>query len=126
MKLQIQNGTLTVSGVQELGANTAHAFRDQVRAALTKSCRVVEIDLSRTSFVDSCGLGALIAILKSARGFDAAVRLLNPTASIQQILEMTRLHRLFEVVNSADVVPPGFDLQAHKSSGHSPGDLAVK
>jgi len=121
MKFEIQDNTLKVTGVRELGVSTAHAFRDQVRAALNGSLRVVEIDLSRTSFVDSCGLGALIAILKSARNFNATVRLLNPTASIQQILEMTRLHRLFEVTNTLDPI-----LVVSPSADSAPGNLAVK
>jgi len=126
MKLEIQKTTLKVTGVRELGANTAHAFRDQVRAALNASLRIVEIDLARTSFVDSCGLGALIAILKSARACGATVRLVNPTSSIQQILEMTRLHRLFEVVNTFDAVPSNSDLPMSPPGRPASGDLAVK
>jgi anti-sigma B factor antagonist len=101
MKLQIEDEILRVTGVRELGAHTALSFRDQVRAAMVPSVKAIEIDLSRTSFVDSCGLGALIAILKSARNQNATVRLVNPTAAIKQILEMTRLHRLFEVMTTA-------------------------
>ena len=119
MKLQIENETLKITGVHELGAGTAIPFRDQVRAAMNPSLKAVEIDLSKTSFVDSCGLGALIAILKSARNQNATVRLVNPTAAIRQILEMTRLHRLFEVITgSAAVAANGRSRSLQSVCGH--------
>ncbi len=58
----------------------------------------IEIDLSQTSFVDSCGLGTLIALHKTACSRRGMVRLLNPTPPVQQILELTRMHRIFEIV----------------------------
>lgn len=98
MKAQISGDTLTISGLKELGASNANSFRDHARAALTESQKVIEIDLSQTMFVDSCGLGALISLHKLACTRNGQVRLLNPTPPVQQILELTRMHRLFEIV----------------------------
>lgn len=121
MKLQVQNDVLKISDVRELGAGNATAFRDQVRAALDARLKAVEIDLSKTAFLDSCGLGALIAILKSARNLKASVRLINPTPAIQQILEMTRLHRMFEVVLNLECepIPPSAEPANRASSDRS-------
>jgi anti-sigma B factor antagonist len=58
----------------------------------------IEIDLSETRFIDSCGLGALVALHKTACGHKGVVRLLNPLPPVQQILELTRMHRIFEIV----------------------------
>jgi anti-sigma B factor antagonist len=98
MKLQIHGDTLVVSGLRELGAANANAFRDQVRAALGEAQKIIEIDLSRTTFVDSCGLGALISLHKTVCARNGLVRLHKPTAPVQQILELTRMHRIFEIV----------------------------
>jgi anti-sigma B factor antagonist len=98
MKLQIHGDTLSVSGLKELGAANANSFRDQVRAALGEAQKIIEIDLSQTTFVDSCGLGALISLHKSACSRNGVVRLHNPTAPVQQILELTRMHRIFEII----------------------------
>ena len=107
MKLVDKGDVLTVTDVKELGANNSDAFRDEVKAALPNGFKTVEIDLSQTNFIDSCGLGALIAIQKfaTARNGSVAVRLLNPLPPVQQLFELTRLHRLFEIVRSetADV-----------------------
>ena len=100
MKMQIQGDTLRISGIKEIGAANANAFRDEARLAMTEAQRNVEIDLSETTFIDSCGLGALIALHKTACGRKGVLRLLNPPPPVQQILELTRMHRIFEIVKS--------------------------
>ena len=100
MKLQLNANTLEVSGLTELNATNAGAFRDATRAALVPDTTVVDVDLSLTRFLDSSGLGALIALQKTLAGRSGNVRILNPTATAQQILELTRLHRIFEIVKN--------------------------
>ena len=99
MKVEAQGETLNISGVKELGASNSQTFRDQVRGSLTELQKNIEIDLSQTMFVDSCGLGALISLHKTACNRNGSVRLLNPTPPVRQILELTRMHRIFEIVN---------------------------
>jgi anti-sigma B factor antagonist len=98
MKFNIQGDTLNINGIVELGAANSKLFRDEVRAALTEAQKVIEIDLSQTMFMDSCGLGALISLHKTTCGRNGMVRLINPTPPVQQILELTRMHRIFEIV----------------------------
>jgi anti-sigma B factor antagonist len=97
MKMEAQGDTLRVTGITELGAPNANDLRDRIRAALADSQRHIEIDLSATAFVDSCGLGALIALHKTACSRGGSVRLLNPLPPVQQVLELTRLNRVFEI-----------------------------
>jgi anti-sigma B factor antagonist len=100
MNVMVDGETLRVSGVKELGAANANSVRDQIRTALTNGERNIEIDLSETSFLDSCGLGALIALHKTACARNGTLRLLNPPPAVQQILELTRMHRIFEIVKN--------------------------
>jgi len=100
IRLEVHGDTLCVDGVKELSAANANAFRDQIRVALTNSLRNIEIDLSAATFLDSCGLGALISLHKTACGRSGLVRLINPAAPVQQILELTRMHRIFEIVRA--------------------------
>jgi anti-sigma B factor antagonist len=98
MKLHSNGDTLRVSALKELNATNANALRDDTRAAFTNGHRHIEIDLSETAAIDSCGLGALVALHKTVGTHGGALRLLNPTPAVQQILELTRMHRIFEVV----------------------------
>jgi len=98
MRLQLQGNTLLAGGIAELNAANATNFRDEARAALVDSVKVLDVDLSATTFVDSSGLGALIALHKTMIQRGGTVRILKPAASVLQILELTRLHRILEIV----------------------------
>ena len=100
IELHVQGNTLSISGVKELNAANADSFRDQIRAALSESLRNIEIDLSQARFLDSGGLGALVSLHKTACGRNGRVRLVNPTIPVKQILALTRMHRIFEIVQS--------------------------
>src|SRR5438046_1512152 len=102
MTIQQHNGTLTIRGVRDLFAEDARALRSDVCARFYPELTVIEIDLSESQQVDSCGLAALVALFKAAnqhkKDGGVAVRLLNPQPAVQQMLELTRLHHLFEIV----------------------------
>ena len=100
MKILHQGNTLLISGLTELNAANAPGFRDAVRAALNPQTTSLDVDLSETRFLDSSGLGALIALHKSITANKGVMRVLNPTPTAQQILELTRLHRVFEIVKA--------------------------
>ena len=98
MNIQSNNTTLNISEVQELTAANAISTKSTIKEALSPDHTQIDIDLSTASFVDSSGLGVLISLHKEMASRNGLLRILNPTASIDQILELTRLHRLFEVV----------------------------
>jgi anti-sigma B factor antagonist len=100
MKVEANGETLNVSEIKELGAANSQTFRDMVKGAMDEAHRNIQIDLSETMFVDSCGLGALISLHKTTCNRNGTVRLMNPTPPVQQILELTRMHRIFEIVNN--------------------------
>lgn len=117
MNIKQQNGMLNVTGLRELNAANAQAFRYALALAMSHDLRAIEIDLSQTQSVDGVGLGALVAIYETAKeqrkreGF--AMRLTNPTSTVQQMLELARLHRLFEISpsgNALDETPPAINL----------------
>ena len=99
MKIANLDQCLTISGISELTAVNSANFRDEVRAGLLESPAIIEIDLSETRFVDSSGLGALFALYRTAGPSGTVIlRLLNPKPEIQQLLELTQMQQLFEIV----------------------------
>ena len=110
MQIQQTDHTLTIRGLRELNAANARAVRDALCAAVVPGLHAIEVDLSELHFVDGCGLGALAALYRSATEIDTetapAVRLINPQPSVQQIIELTRMHHLFEIVRCDDVPDP--------------------
>ncbi|MBL9138745.1 MAG: STAS domain-containing protein [Verrucomicrobiales bacterium] len=88
---------LFVPGPRELNATNSAPFRDQVRSNLKTEHNRIDLDFSTTHFVDSSGLGALISLHKAICSRPGVLRILNPTPPVQQLLELTRMHRLFEI-----------------------------
>jgi anti-sigma B factor antagonist len=99
MKIEILGPCLSVSEIQELTAVNSARFRDEVNAALTGSTMLIEVNLSQTRFMDSSGLGALFALYRATAQRDGVtLRLLSPMPEIQQLLELTQMQQLFEIV----------------------------
>jgi anti-sigma B factor antagonist len=57
-------------------------------------CSRIVVDLADTSFIDSSGLGALVASLKHARQAGGDLRLAGTTPQIDTVLELTNLDRV--------------------------------
>ena len=98
--MRVDGDTLVVTELSELGAANSNGFRDWVRSCLNEAQKNVEVDLSATDFIDSCGLGALIAIHKTATSRQGKVRLVHPRPQVNQILELTRMHHIFDIVRT--------------------------
>ena len=99
MRLAPPKQVLKIVGWAEMSAANSALFRRTVCAAW-KNHSVVEIDLSHTTFIDCAALGALIAIRNLTLGRDGVVRLMNPSAPVQQMLDLMRAEQVFEIVNT--------------------------
>jgi anti-sigma B factor antagonist len=91
--------TFIVTGLPEVTAVNALHLCQAIRPALPPACTLLEIDLSATAFMDSSGLGTLISLHKTLRSRNGCVRLLKPSPNIRHLLELTQLHRIFEIVS---------------------------
>ena len=110
MKVQRHNDTVKITGLRELCATNAHDFREQACAALDPELAAIEIDLCHIPFIDSCGLGALVALHKAANGGQpnggVAICLIDPTPAVRQVIELTRMDCVFQIEYRS---PPPFD-----------------
>ena len=97
--------TLTVAGFAELTASNSALFQETVCVVLNGQ-EVVEIDLSRTTFIDCAGLGALIAVRNLIRLREGIVRLVNPSSCVQQVLDLARAGQIFEIVHNWPAARP--------------------
>ena len=109
METEIVEKVLTIVGFAEMTASNGKLFRKRVCAVLDGHT-AVEIDLSQTTYMDCAGLGALIAIRNPVRGRKIAVRLVNPTSQVQQLLHIMRAAQILEIVNRPEVTTPTIPL----------------
>ncbi|MDT0117591.1 STAS domain-containing protein [Microbacterium sp. PRF11] len=82
---------------------SAKSFRETVTAEIDRgSGEIVVVDLSQTEFVDSSGLGALVACLKTARQSGGDLRLAAPSEQVTMVLGLTNLDRVLRPRPSVD------------------------
>ena len=94
-------GCAVVRAAGELDARTVHEFHDAVTEAAKLASHVV-IDLDGVTFVDSSGLGGLIAARTSARESGGSVSLVSPPPLVRRLLGSTRLHDVFAIHESVE------------------------
>ena len=99
MNTERKDTTLHVSNIRELTAGGAPDVKKQLLLHFTDGLSNIDFDCSILDFVDSSGLGALISMQKLANERGGKLRLLSPKPSVIQLLELTRLHRVFDIVN---------------------------
>lgn len=86
---------LTVTA-SRLDAHAVRDFKVAVEAAWSLVVRRVTIDLGAVEFLDSSGVGALLSVYKRLPP-PANVSLKNVRPSVQTVIELLRLHRIFEL-----------------------------
>ena len=76
---------------------TSSAAREQFAQTVADGHRKIVVDLSGVTFVDSSGLGALVAGLKSARQASGDLRIAAPPEQTVAVLKLTSLDRVFRI-----------------------------
>ena len=98
-----QVGSVTVlelSGRITLGEESVQ-LRNKLKALLTGKPRLV-LDLGNVSYIDSAGLGTLVASYTTAANQGVRMVLANLTKRLQEQLSITKLVTVFEVYDSVD------------------------
>lgn len=85
----------------EIDSHSVHAFHEAATEAANLAAHVV-IDLTQVTFVDSTGLGGLIAARKTARERGGSLSLVSPPPLVRRLLGSTRLHDVFDIYDSLD------------------------
>lgn len=82
---------------ERLDAHNSQEFKDFIYRIFEEGSKSLVVDLSDVRFVDSSGLGALLAGHKNA-GLKAGRFVLSSVQErVQSMFELTRLHRVFEI-----------------------------
>lgn len=90
---------LTLEGRIVLGEES-NALREQVKSMLAAGKRKVVLNMAQVTYIDSAGLGTLVAAHHSARTQGATLKLSNLGKKFQEILQVTKLLTVFEVYDS--------------------------
>ena len=84
-----------------IDAACAIQFKDAMREAASASEGRVVLDLSDVEFIDSSGLGAIVAAMKMLAP-ERRLDLAAPTPNVERVLRLTRMDSVFAVHADAD------------------------
>jgi anti-sigma B factor antagonist len=112
--MQLKLSTRTTKGILVVECNGRIVFgeesaelRDTVRRLLQDNPRVV-LNLGGVNYIDSGGLGTLVALYTTAHGAGGSIKLSNLTQRVGDLLQVTKLLTVFEVYDSEEAAIDSF------------------
>ena len=83
-------------------------LKDKVQSLLQQGHKHLLIDLSNVSYVDSAGLGELVQAYATTKNRGGALKLLNVTKRLKDLLVVTKLLTVFDTYDSEDAALSSF------------------
>ncbi len=95
------NACVVVVGDARIDASVATAFKDAVRDQVGPGDGRVLLDLQNVEFLDSSGLGAVVALMKLL-GQDRRLELAGLRPAVDKVFRLTRMDSVFTIHESVD------------------------
>jgi anti-sigma B factor antagonist len=86
---------LDLSGKITIGEGDV-VLREKVHELLDAGKNQILLNLDKISYMDSAGIGELVACYKRAREKGGTVRLLKPSGKVADLLQLTKLEEVFD------------------------------
>jgi anti-sigma B factor antagonist len=90
---------LDIEGRIVLGEES-NAFRERVKSMLAAGKKKIVLNMAQVSYIDSAGLGTLVATFHSARSQGATLKLVNLGAKFKEVLQVTKLMTVFDTYDN--------------------------
>lgn len=87
----------------EIDTFTAPILREELNAIKITERLIIELDLSKVSYMDSTGLGVFVAFYKKVTRDQAELRLVNLTTRLVRLFEITGLSELMNIESEKKV-----------------------
>ena len=91
---------ITLSGPIEFSSRKT--LRTVIDDGLTKGCRDFILDLQGVTFIDSSGLGALVACFSTVRKQGGSMKLVHVPRQVYSLMEMTKLTHFFDILDGLE------------------------
>jgi len=105
---QTEGGISVVAPTGRLDVAGAPALKDAIEDLTKNGAPKVVIDMEGVTFVDSTGLGSVIAALKRIRNRQGELRLAAPNQQVRVVLELTTLDKVFPYFATLEEALAGF------------------
>ncbi len=78
----------------------SNALREKAKSLVAEGKKKVVLNMDNVTFIDSAGLGTLVAAHHSAKNQGASLRLCHLGSKFQEVLQITKLMTIFDVYNT--------------------------
>jgi anti-sigma B factor antagonist len=83
-------------------------LKDKVQSLIQQGTKNIVIDLSRVSYVDSAGLGQLVQAYATTKNKGGALKLVNVTKKLKDLLVVTKLLTVFDTFDDEKAAVSSF------------------
>lgn len=106
LSARLTDGLLVIR-VQEgrIDAASAIAFKERMRHLTAEPASRIILDMAEVTFLDSSGLGALVAVMKLLQP-ERRLELAGLTPAVAKVLALTRMDRVFLIHPPLDEAGP--------------------
>jgi len=84
-----------------LDASSSKQIKENVKTQLEAGVKDLIFDMKGVDFIDSTGLGSLVAALRSVNKEGGEIKISGLQERVRVIFELTRLHRIFDIFDSS-------------------------
>ena len=77
-------------------------LRIEITSAVETGIDIVLLDLQDITFMNSAGLGTLLAALKMVRTTGGRIFICSVSEPVKMVFEITKMERIFQIFNSRD------------------------
>jgi len=102
---------LDMDGRITLGEES-NMFRERFKALMAAGKKKIVLNLANVTYIDSAGIGALMATFNSARSQGAALKLANVGSKSREVLQVARLMTFFDIFDSDSAAVASFSTSA--------------
>ena len=99
MKINVRNvgnvAVVDLSGKITIGEGDI-LLRDKIQELLESGKKNLLLNMEKVSYMDSAGIGELVACYKRAREKNGTVKLLKASGKVADLLQLTKLQEVFE------------------------------
>jgi anti-sigma B factor antagonist len=78
----------------------SNALREKLKSLIAGGKQKIVLNMAEVDYIDSSGLGALVAAHLSAQNSGASVRLCNLGQKFHEVLQLTKLLTVFDVYDT--------------------------
>lgn len=86
----------------------SNSFREKIKSLLAAGKKKIILNLANVSYIDSAGLGTLVATFHSARTQGATLKMAHLGAKFKEVLQVTKLMTVFDTYESEAVAIQSF------------------